>query len=145
MVVAEEGCRDVRAFEWVVTFGRDVCYGARRLRQTPGLTAAVVVSLALGIGSSAALFALVNAALLRTIPVRNPEQLVWLDSGSHGRAPSNPFYEEVRGDERFDGMLCAFPTEVNVSATGRGDGHCRAHDTDQRSRMGGGGGNAAGV
>ena len=59
-----------------------------------------------------------NAALLRLIPVREPGQLVWFDSGSHGRALSYPFYEHVRKDARFDGILCAFPAVVNISSEG---------------------------
>lgn len=115
---AAEGCRDVRVLEGFASFLRDVRFGARRLRRAPGLTAAVVLSLTLGIGASASLFSLVNAAILRTIPVRNASAMVWFDSGSHGRALSYPFYQEIRQDPRFDGVLCAFPTAVNVSAPG---------------------------
>ncbi len=96
----------------------DFRYSARRLRKAPGFSLVVVLSLAVGIGASSVLFSLVNAAVLRMIPVREPAQLVWFDSGAHGRALSYPFYEHVRNDSRFDGILCAFPTVVNISSDG---------------------------
>ncbi len=91
---------------------------ARRLRQSPAFTLAVILSLAVGIGASAVLFSLVNAAMLRMIPVRDPGQLVWFDSGSHGRALSYPFFLHIQNHPRFDGVLCAFPTVVNLSTNG---------------------------
>src|SRR5258708_25787033 len=96
----------------------DFRYSTRRLRKSPGFSLVVVLSLAVGIGASSVLFALVNAAVMRLIPVREPGQLVWFDSGSHGRALSYPFYERVRNDPRFDGILCSFPTVVNLSSEG---------------------------
>src|SRR5688572_13971960 len=66
-----------------------------------------------GIGANTALFSLINAALIRLIPVQNPQELVWFHSGSHGRALSYPFYELIRNDERFNGILSAFPTPVS--------------------------------
>ncbi len=91
-------------------------YAARRLRNSPGFTLTVVLSLAIGIGASAVLFSLVNAAIVRMIPVRHPSQLVWFDSGSHGRALSYPFYQHIQNDAHFDGILAAFPTVVNLSS-----------------------------
>ncbi len=73
-------------------------YATRRLRTSPGFTLTVILSLAIGIGASAVLFSLVNAAILRTIPVRHPSQLVWFDSGSHGRALSYPFYQHIQNE-----------------------------------------------
>lgn len=113
-----ENCRDLRPLEGIAGFFNDLKYAVRRLRQAPTFTAAIVLSLAVGIGASAALFSLVNAAIFRTIPVSHPEQLVWFDSHPHGRALSHPFYLHVQADSQFQGVLCAFPTAVNVSAFG---------------------------
>lgn len=93
-------------------------YSLRRLRQSPAFSVAVILSLAIGIGASTVLFSLVNAAILRMIPVRAPRELVWFDSGAHGRALSYPFYEQVKDDPRFDGVLSAFPCVVNLSSGG---------------------------
>jgi predicted permease len=113
-----ELCRDIRPLQGLTSLLADLSYGARRLRQAPVFTATVLLSLAAGIGASSALFSLVNAAPLRTIAVQHPEQLVWFDSGSHGRALSYPFYEQIRADSRFDGVISAFATPVNVSSAG---------------------------
>src|SRR4051812_13191499 len=58
---------------------QDLRYGARQLRSNPGFTAVAVLSLALGVGANSAIFQLVNAVRLRTLPVENPQELVTLD------------------------------------------------------------------
>ncbi len=60
------------------TLWRDLRLAARMLRKYPGFSAATILTLALGIGANSAIFALVDATLLRPLPFRDPDRLVML-------------------------------------------------------------------
>ena len=83
-------------------------YAFRTLRKNPGLTAVAILSLALGIGANIAIFTLINALLLRDLPVSHPERLVELSVVRHGdKIPfSYPMFRELeRGQGVFSGLL----------------------------------------
>src|SRR5579863_1110227 len=82
---------------------QDVRYGLRQLRRSPGLTSVVILSLALGIGANTAIFGVINAVMLRMLPVQEPERLVQIAfEGRHsaesfvGESFAYPVFKELR-------------------------------------------------
>jgi len=83
-------------------------YSFRGLRKNPGFTTVTILSLALGIGANVAIFTLINALLLRDLPVPHPERLVELSVVRHGdKIPfSYPMFREIeRGQRAFSGLI----------------------------------------
>jgi len=72
----KEVCRDMRGMTWIENFQNDLRYAVRGLRKAPGFTAAVISSLALGIGANTAIFSAIDAVMLRDIAVERPHELV---------------------------------------------------------------------
>ena len=101
---------------------QDVVYALRTLRRNAGFTFVIVAALALGIGANTAIFTLVNAVVVRTLPVRDPEQLVAIgdpqrvSSFTQGSPRTDlisaPLYRDVRDRARsFTGVLASGRTE----------------------------------
>jgi predicted permease len=101
------------------TLIQDLRYGLRMLARTPGFTAVAVAVLALGIGANTAIFTLIDGAMLRTLPIQHPEQLVLFDDdigsgvvtgqswGGYFSYFSHPFFEFLREHHQSFQSLCA--------------------------------------
>jgi predicted permease len=105
------------------TLLHDLRYAARMLRKTPGFTAVAVLTLALGIGANAAMFAVLDAALLREIPVAQPGQLYIIQTGTPGGGSysdfSYPLYQDFRDrTDVFSGVFGYTIGSFGVSTTG---------------------------
>ena len=87
----EESVRDVRG-RWLEDLGRDLRYGLRTLRHSRGFAAVSVLSLALGIGANVTIFSLINAVMLRTLPVPEPHRLVQITRVSADGRPGSLSY-----------------------------------------------------
>jgi macrolide transport system ATP-binding/permease protein len=74
---------EVWSWIWLESLARDVSYGLRRLRRSPGFASIVVLTLALGIGANTAIFTLVQGILLRSLPVADPSRLYRIGDRTH--------------------------------------------------------------
>src|SRR5579859_2167259 len=74
----QEQCRDERGLHFIETTMQDVRYAMRSLRKSPAFTMVAVLSLALGIGANTAIFSLIDSILLASLPVKDPQQLVFV-------------------------------------------------------------------
>ncbi|HEY7498602.1 MAG TPA: ABC transporter permease [Vicinamibacterales bacterium] len=96
-----EDTRAAGIVEWIESSLRDALYGLRQLRKTPALTVAVIASLAIGIGANSAIFTLIDAAILKPLPVNDPDSLVIVEWTNDGFPPGatniNGDFREIAG------------------------------------------------
>jgi len=124
----KEKCRDTRRVNWLQDLIQDLRYGLRMLRKSPAFTAAVVLTLALGIGANTAVFSVMNTVLLRALPVSHPDQLLYMilandqpsgasNTGNGDTSFSEPVFEQLRKEHHVFSDLMAFvpPSESKVA------------------------------
>jgi putative ABC transport system permease protein len=120
---AKERVRDVRTGVWLDVAVADFRYAMRMLRRNPGFTLIALLTLALGIGANTAIFSIVNSVLIRPLPYKDPDQLVWvwgrLNLGNTASV-SLPDFRDYRAQAQlFDAFACF--TTVNLTITGNGE------------------------
>ncbi len=104
----KEDCRERRGTLWVESIFQDVRYGLRQLRKSPGFTLTAVITLALGIGATTAIFTLIQAVLERSLPVADPSHLYRV-----GDQSTCCYYGA--GFERDDGDFDLFPYDLYLN------------------------------
>ena len=118
-----EQSRDVKLLPWLDSLGRDVRLGARMLRKNGLVTAAAILSLSLALGACMAAFSLVDALILRPLPVHRPERLIYLTYPSanpdmlEDDVFSDPAFVRLRdaGRGRVDLFAMAYPNKPRVT------------------------------
>jgi MacB-like periplasmic core domain len=115
----KEDCRDTRRVHFIEDVMKDMRYGLRTLRRTPGFTAAAVVSLALGIGANTAIFSVVDAVLLKPLAYRNPERLVVVGEGRSDTVAASTFLEWRARNRSFERMGAAEYWTSNLTGPDR--------------------------
>jgi predicted permease len=106
------------------TLRQDLLYGIRILAKRPGFTLIVALTLALGIGANTAVFSLIDAFLLKLLPVRDPQQLVFVRATNpRGEITGSfpyPIFEQFRDQNRsFSGIFAYDHTRVSVTVEGQ--------------------------
>lgn len=120
----KEEARDARGTRFLDALFQDIRFAFRILRKTPLVTGIAIVSLALGIGANTAIFSLVDAVMLRRLPVRNPEQLTQIlfrarTFSRPGSNFTNPIWEQVRDHQDvFDGVFAWRATNFDLASGG---------------------------
>jgi predicted permease len=128
VTLIENDSREVWRWPSIETFLLDLRYALRTLRKSPGFTATAIITLALGIGANTAIFMLLDAIRLRSLPVPDPQELAEVrivDPGHQGMGINQqygeltrPLWQEIRDQQQsFSGV---FAWSVNLRYVGRG-------------------------
>jgi predicted permease len=103
------------------TLWQDLRYGFRVLRASPGFAAVAVLSLALGIGANTSIFSVVNAALLRPLPVTDPDRLVFVFNGTQASPYSTSSYPDYLDYRDKNDVFSDVLTYSSITVSARSD------------------------
>ena len=123
----QEEVRDIWLIQWLRDFVYDLRFSARSFLRNPAFTTTAVLSLALGIGATTAIYSLVDQVVLHALPVHEPQRLVLIDwegdplccGFGTWNLMSYPICRDLQQQDRFfEGVLCRAATTVNLSTGG---------------------------
>ena len=117
----KEECRDVRGTRWLEDLLHDFRYALRRLRGNPGFTSVSVVTLALGIGATSAIFSAVNPILFESLPYPHAGQITMISDfavdGSHLDVTFGTYRELIERSHSFDAIAVMKPWQPTLIGT----------------------------
>jgi putative ABC transport system permease protein len=122
LVLREEG-HDMWGWNWLETLLQDIRYGLRQLRRNPGFAAAAVFTLAMGIGTTTALFTVVYSVLLKPLPFKDPARLLRLyehtnDQFAYNANAAGVFAEWKKRSSGFSDLALMGGGQYNLSSAG---------------------------
>src|SRR6184192_2116664 len=118
----KEECRDELAGNFIDVLLQDLRFGLRMLRKSPGFAAVVILTMALGIGATTAIFSVVEATLLRPLPYAQPEQLVSIQAdlpglGANDVGISQPEWKDLQESGIFEYVSPTWFDENNLTGS----------------------------
>ena len=120
--VQKERTRDADIMTWLESLVADVRYALRALRASPVFALVTIASLGLGIGANTAIFSLINAVVLKTLPVSQPDGLMQVTFGEEGGKNAvftNPIWEQIRdAQDVFSSAFAYSETAFNLTDGG---------------------------
>ncbi len=108
MTRTSEEARFTWIAHWISDLAQDLRYALRGMRRNAGFTTFTILIAGLGIGASSTVFSVVNALLLRALPLRDPGSLVWMSNGNDATSTQTEHYADLRALNRSFSDLAAF-------------------------------------
>jgi len=115
----KDECREARGLRLLDDLRADLRYAVRTLARTPAFAAMAIVSLALGIGANTVVFSVVNALVLKPLPIEQPERVFFVQAGPGHPTTSFPNYRDLRDRSvSFDGLVGYRISPINLETGG---------------------------
>jgi predicted permease len=120
IMLAREDAREVWIWPWLDDVARDVRYAVRTLRRFPGFATTAIISIALGVGANTLVFSVVNALVLKPLPIGDPDRVVFVQRVGSFVSHSFPAYRDMRDrNVTFEGLAGYRITMMEVEANER--------------------------